>query len=91
MIALVVGLLVLSAATVVTYQYTKAAYHAVGFNDGSIDSGVRAIERLAAVAGVIPECTNEQQREGKQIVSVKAEAIYAIAKSPGLITLCKAR
>jgi len=90
-VAVTAGVIVLGAAVVMTYQYTKTAYHAVGFNDGVIDSNTRMLQRFTEIAGTIPVCTGKQQHEGKEIVSAKAEAIYAVAKGPGMISLCRAK
>ncbi|GLS05554.1 hypothetical protein GCM10007860_27080 [Chitiniphilus shinanonensis] len=87
----VAGLIILGAAVLVTHQYTKVAYHAVGFNDGIIDSNMRVLNLFTEVSGSIPVCTAEQQYIGKVIVSVKAEAIYAISKGSNVISLCKAQ
>ena len=81
-IAAITGLVVLGVAIVMTYHYTKVAYHSVGFNDGAIDSKTRMLQRFVEVTGTIPICTNEQLHKGKEIVSVKEEAIYAIEKNP---------
>jgi hypothetical protein len=81
--------LVFLGVALVTYQYTKAAYRAVGFNDGTIESNTRMLQRFSEIAGVIPVCTNEQRRKGNVILSVKAEAIYAIALGPNIISLCR--
>lgn len=89
--AVVFGVLILSVAVLVTYRYTKAAYHAVGLNDGVIDSDTRTLERLTRIAGTIPICTDDQLNHGNLIVSVKAESIYARANGPGMISLCRGR
>lgn len=90
-LAVFAGLIILGVAVVTTYQYTKAAYHAVGLNDGAIDSDTRMLKRFTEIVGTIPVCTNKQQHEGKVIVAVKAESIYAIARGPDTISLCLAR
>lgn len=90
MITAAIGLLALVAVSLVTYQHTKAAYYAVGRNDGSIEARVDMLKRLAEIGGVIPVCTPEQQREGSSIVTVKAEAIYAVTKGPAIVSLCSA-
>ncbi|WP_426177059.1 hypothetical protein [Massilia sp. TWR1-2-2] len=88
-LAVAAGLIFFGAA-LATYHYTKAAYRAVGFNDGTIDTNTRTLQRFTEIAGAIPVCTKEQRRAGKEFVSVKAEAIYAIAKGPNMISLCRA-
>jgi hypothetical protein len=90
MIAAAVGLLTLGAVVLFTYQYTKSAYYAVGRNNGAIEANAGVFKRLADIGGAIPVCTPEQQREGMGIVTVKAEAIYAIAQGPATVSLCVA-
>lgn len=90
-IAVAVNLVVFGIAVVTTHKYTKAAYHAVGFNDGTIDSNARILQRFTEIAGTIPRCTSEQQHKSKEIVSVKAEAIYVIVKGPDIMSLCRAQ
>ena len=59
-IAVVVNLVVFGIAVVTAYKYTKAAYHAVGLNDGTIDSNARILQRFTEITGTIPRCTSEQ-------------------------------
>ncbi len=90
MITAAVGLLALVAVAFVTHHSTKAAYYEVGRNSGSIDASTNVLRRLTEVAGKIPTCSPEQQREGKSVVAVKAEAIYAVTKGPATVSLCLA-
>jgi hypothetical protein len=78
-------------AVVVTYHATKESYLSVGFNNGVIDSKSRMIMQFSEIVGTIPRCTVVQQQEYKEVVSVKAEAIYAKAKGHDTISLCHAR
>jgi hypothetical protein len=88
MIAAVVGFSALIAVTLATHHYTKAAYYEVGRNSGSIDASAKVLMRLTEIAGKIPTCSPEQQREGKSVVAVKAEAIYAVTTGPATVSLC---
>lgn len=90
-IGVVVALIILSGAVLVTYRHTKEAYHAVGLNDGVVDSDTQTLQRLTQIVGTIPICNDDQQNRGKVIVSVKAESIYARANGPGMISLCRVR
>ncbi len=90
MITAAVWLLSLVAVAVVTHHSTKAAYYEVGRNSGSIDASANVLRRLTEIAGEIPTCTPEQQREGTSVVAVKAEAIYAVTKGTATVSLCLA-
>lgn len=90
MIKTTVMILTLSAVVLFTYQYTKSAYYAVGRNDGTIEASAGIFKRLAEIAGAIPICTPEQQREGKSVVTVKAETVHAITNGPATVSLCVA-
>jgi hypothetical protein len=84
------GLLVLAAAIVGTYRYTKDSYHAVGLNDGAIEARADLMKRLRQIATPVPFCSSEQLQRGKEVVSVKAEAIYAVAQGSATFSLCAA-
>ena len=62
-IAVAVNLVVFGIAVVTTHKYTKAAYHAVGFNDGTIDSNARILQRFTEIAGTIPKYSSRNKCE----------------------------
>jgi hypothetical protein len=86
-----IAVLITLTAVVMTYHATKESYLSVGFNNGAIDSKSRMITQFSEIVGTIPTCTVAQQREYKEVVSVKAEAIYASATGHDTISLCHAR
>jgi hypothetical protein len=86
----IAGLITLTAV-VMTYHATKESYLSVGFNNGVIDSKSRMITQFSEIVGTIPTCTVAQQQEYKEVVSVKAETIYATATGHDTISLCHAR
>lgn len=90
-IVMIAGVIVVGAAVLTTYQYTKSAYRAVGVNDGAIDANMQILERVTEFDGKISMCTSGQILKGKEIIAVKGEAIYAFAKSPDMILLCRAQ
>ena len=73
-----VGLVAVIAAIVATHRFTKESYHAVGLNNGAIEARAEVLKRLRQIAAPVSFCSSEQLRAGKEIVSVKAEAIYAL-------------
>ncbi|CAN7562342.1 hypothetical protein [Acidovorax sp. Leaf78] len=80
----------ISSIALITYYYTKDAYYSVGRNDGLIEANAGTLKRLAEIVKVIPACTEEQQREGQNVVAIKAEAVHAVYKGSATITLCLA-
>ena len=89
-IAVVIGFLAVIAVAAITHYSTKTSYYEAGRNSGSIDASLDGFRRLSTAAGKIPTCSPDQQREGKSVVVVKAEVIYAVATGPATVLLCLA-
>lgn len=89
-ITVVFGFLALVAVAAITHYSTRTSYYEAGRNSGSIDASLDAFRRLSKVAGKIPTCSPDQLREGKSVVVVKAEVIYAVATEPATVVLCLA-
>lgn len=74
-----------------THHQAKQSYWAQGFNDGSIEARYQLMLRFAEVAGPLPVCSPEQLGREEEVISVKADAVFAISRGNGVVAMCRAQ
>jgi hypothetical protein len=87
--ALVVLLIVFAVAARWLYIETRAAYRAVGFNDGQIQQREQTMTTLRQLTQVA-DC--KQLRGNKppvELLAVKAESLYVVAAEDGSVRFCR--
>jgi hypothetical protein len=90
-LAAVACLIGFGAGVGVTYHQVKQSYWTQGFNDGSIDARYQLMLRFAEVAGPLSVCSPEQQVHEREVISVKADAVFAISRGAGVVAMCRAQ
>ena len=73
MVALIAG----AVATQQMYVRTKAAWFAAGTNEGNIEARIEMMQRLR-LSGLVSKCMSVERDARRELVSVKAEAIFLI-------------
>jgi hypothetical protein len=71
------------------YAQTRTAYRAVGFNDGQIYQGEQT---MATIRKAVPLADCNQLQEARppvEVVAVKAESLYMIIASDGVVRFCQ--
>jgi hypothetical protein len=89
-IGLIVGCSALSATA--SYLFTKPHYFELGRNYGSIDGRVDLLRRIDATLPGVRTCPEDQTgSEWREIVSVKADAMYVKPIDDSSVLVCRAR
>ena len=88
-IAILLLILIATIAIAIVYNHTRAAYHAVGFNDGQIQQREKIIETIQRSV-TIAECGAAQQvNEPVEFLTVKDDSLYLIPGDGKTVAFCR--
>jgi hypothetical protein len=86
----ILGLLVISgAAAYWLHIETRAAYRAVGFNDGQIQQRAQTMAEIQKVSPVVNCKQLQTTKPPIELLAVKAESLYAVTADDGSVRFCR--